>query len=214
MALQYKTIPVTSFQQNATVLWDDQTRDAVLLDVGGGADLLLAAAAEYRLNLRAVWLTHGHVDHAGGVVDLTQKMDLPVLGPQQEDDFWLRQLPEITRSYGFPVSPAFVPTHWLNEGDTVAVGAHEFQVLHIPGHTPGHVVFYSAQDQLLLAGDVLFRGSIGRTDFPRGNHADLMHHIRSKILTLPDDTRVLPGHGPMTTIGHEKQHNPFLRHSE
>lgn len=211
MALQYETIPVTPFQQNATILWDDQTREAVLLDVGGAADTLLAATAGHGLNLCAVWLTHGHLDHVGGVVDLTHKIDLPVFGPQQDDDFWLRQLPEITEAYGFPVSPAFVPARWLNEGDTVAVGAHEFQVLHIPGHTPGHVVFYSAANRLLLAGDVLFRGSIGRTDFPRGSQADLLRHIRSKILTLPDNTQVLPGHGPMTTIGYEKQHNAFLR---
>lgn len=214
MALQFETIPVTPFQQNATILWDDHTRDAVLLDVGGEADLLLAAVAGHQLNLRAVWLTHGHVDHVGGVAALTQKVDVPVLGPHQDDDFWLQQLPDITAAYGFPPSPAFVPTRWLHDGDTVAVGAHEFQVLPIPGHTPGHVVFYSAPNRLLLAGDVLFRGSIGRTDFPRSSHADLVDHIRRNLLTLPENTQVLPGHGPMTSIGHEKRHNPFLRHAD
>lgn len=211
MALQIQVIPVTPFQQNAALLWDDVSREAVLTDVGGEAERLLSAVSQYQLKLQAIWLTHGHLDHASGVADLTEQQSVPVLGPHQSDDYWLQALPEITANYGFPVSKALTPTRWLEDGDELSVGEHKFIVYHIPGHTPGHVVFYSQANNLLIAGDVLFHESIGRTDFPGGNHADLIHGIQSKLLTLPDSTRVLPGHGPMTTIGHEKLHNPYLR---
>ena len=211
MALQFELLPVTPFMQNCTLLWDEQTRAAVLTDVGGETERLLGEVAARGLDLQAVWLTHGHVDHVGGVVDLTKQVDVPVLGPHADDDFWIQQLPAITQAYHFPFSPPFTPTRWLNEGDTLTLGEHVFEVLHIPGHTPGHVVLYCAAAKLLVAGDVLFLESIGRTDFPRGNHADLIRNIREKILVLPDDTRVITGHGAMTTIGHEKRHNPFLR---
>ncbi|PIT62153.1 hypothetical protein BHC47_10995 [Snodgrassella alvi] len=211
MALQIQVIPVTPFQQNAALLWDDVSREAVLTDVGGEAERLLSAVSQHQLKLQAIWLTHGHLDHASGVADLTEQQSVPVLGPHQSDDYWLQALPEITANYGFPVSKALTPTRWLEDGDELSVGEHKFIVYHIPGHTPGHVVFYSQANNLLIAGDVLFHESIGRTDFPGGNHADLIHGIQSKLLTLPDSTRVLPGHGPMTTIGHEKLHNPYLR---
>ncbi|MBI0181025.1 MBL fold metallo-hydrolase [Snodgrassella alvi] len=211
MALQIQVIPVTPFQQNAALLWDDVSREAVLTDVGGEAERLLSAVSQHQLKLQAIWLTHGHLDHASGVADLTEQQSVPVLGPHQSDDYWLQALPEITANYGFPVSKPLTPTRWLEDGDELSVGEHKFIVYHIPGHTPGHVVFYSQANNLLIAGDVLFRESIGRTDFPGGNHADLIHGIQSKLLTLPDSTRVLPGHGPMTTIGHEKLHNPYLR---
>lgn len=211
MALQIQVIPVTPFQQNAALLWDDVSREAVLTDVGGGAERLLSAVSQHQLKLQAIWLTHGHLDHASGVADLTEQQSVPVLGPHQSDDYWLQALPEITANYGFPVSKPLTPTRWLEDGDELSVGEHKFIVYHIPGHTPGHVVFYSKANNLLIAGDVLFRESIGRTDFPGGNHADLIYGIQSKLLTLPDTTRVLPGHGPMTTIGHEKLHNPYLR---
>ncbi|WP_367416597.1 MBL fold metallo-hydrolase [Snodgrassella alvi] len=211
MALQIQVIPVTPFQQNAALLWDDASREAVLTDVGGESERLLSAVSQNQLKLQAIWLTHGHLDHASGVADLTEQQSVPVLGPHQSDDYWLQALPEITANYGFPVSKPLTPTRWLEDGDELTVGEHKFIVYHIPGHTPGHVVFYSQANNLLIAGDVLFRESIGRTDFPGGNHADLIHGIQSKLLTLPDSTRVLPGHGPMTTIGHEKLHNPYLR---
>ncbi|NUF10056.1 MBL fold metallo-hydrolase [Snodgrassella sp. ESL0324] len=211
MALQIQVIPVTPFQQNAALLWDDASREAVLTDVGGESERLLSAVSQHQLKLQAIWLTHGHLDHASGVADLTEQQNVPVLGPHQSDDYWLQALPEITANYGFPVSKPLTPTRWLEDGDELSVGEHKFIVYHIPGHTPGHVVFYSQANNLLIAGDVLFRESIGRTDFPGGNHADLIHGIQSKLLTLPDSTRVLPGHGPMTTIGHEKLHNPYLR---
>ncbi|WP_370581190.1 MBL fold metallo-hydrolase [Snodgrassella alvi] len=211
MALQIQVIPVTPFQQNAALLWDDVSREAVLTDVGGEAERLLSAVSQHQLKLQAIWLTHGHLDHASGVADLTEQQSVPVLGPHQSDDYWLQALPEITANYGFPVSKPLTPTRWLEDGDELSVGEHKFIVYHIPGHTPGHVVFYNQENNLLIAGDVLFRESIGRTDFPGGNHADLIHGIQSKLLTLPDSTRILPGHGPMTTIGHEKLHNPYLR---
>lgn len=211
MALQIQVIPVTPFRQNAALLWDDVSREAVLTDVGGEAERLLSAVSQHQLKLQAIWLTHGHLDHASGVADLTEQQSVPVLGPHQSDDYWLQALPEITANYGFPVSKPLTPTRWLNDGDELSVGEHKFIVYHIPGHTPGHVVFYNQENNLLIAGDVLFRESIGRTDFPGGNHADLIHGIQSKLLTLPDSTRVLPGHGPMTTIGHEKLHNLYLR---
>lgn len=210
MALNVQILPVTPFQQNAALLWDDVCKEAVLTDVGGEAERLLKAVETHQLNLKAIWLTHGHLDHASGVEELTTLHPVPVLGPHQADNYWLQALPEVTASYGFPISQPFIPTRWLNEGEALKVGEHTFIVFHIPGHTPGHVVFYSQANKLLIAGDVLFRESIGRTDFPGGNHSDLIRGIQEKLLSLPDDTRVLPGHGPMTTIGHEKQHNPFL----
>ncbi|WP_370388407.1 MBL fold metallo-hydrolase [Snodgrassella alvi] len=210
MALNVQILPVTPFQQNAALLWDDVCKEAVLTDVGGEAERLLKAVETHQLNLKAIWLTHGHLDHASGVEELTTLHPVPVLGPHQADNYWLQALPDVTASYGFPISQPFIPTRWLNEGEALKVGEHTFIVFHIPGHTPGHVVFYSQANKLLIAGDVLFRESIGRTDFPGGNHSDLIRGIQEKLLSLPDDTRVLPGHGPMTTIGHEKQHNPFL----
>ena len=211
MALQFHIMPITAFRQNCTLLWDDETRDAVLVDVGGDSDYLLAEVNKRCLELNAIWLTHGHLDHVSGVPVLLAKKNVPVIGPHQEDLFLLEGLPETTASYGFPICPTFLPTRWLTDGETVSVGNYEFDVLHIPGHTPGHVVFYCAADKLLLTGDVLFYESIGRTDFPRGNHQDLLNNISHKLYVLPDDTRVIPGHAITTTIGHEKQHNPYIR---
>lgn len=211
MTLKCQIMPVTPFRQNCTLLWDEETRDAVFTDVGGDAPFLLEEAEKLGLNVQAVWLTHGHLDHAGAVVDMLGRKPLPVIGPHEDDLFLLESLPEVTANYGFPVSPSFTPDRWLKEHDSLTVGKHRFEVLHIPGHTPGHVVFHAPDDKLLIAGDVLFYESIGRTDFPRGNYDDLLHNIRTKLFTLPDDTLVVPGHGRTTTIGHEKTHNPFLR---
>ncbi|ASK27612.1 MBL fold metallo-hydrolase [Neisseria chenwenguii] len=210
MSLQFEIIAVTPFRQNCTLLWDDETKEAVLTDVGGDVPYLLKEIKSKGLNVKEIWLTHGHLDHAGGVVEFLRHHDVPVIGPHEDDEFLLQSLPETTAGYGFPVSPAFVPTCWLHEGETLSVGAYEFQVLHIPGHTPGQVVFYCAAADLLIAGDVLFYETIGRTDFPRGNHHDLISNIKSKLLVLPEATRVITGHGRMTTIGHERRHNPFL----
>ncbi len=210
MSLKIQIMPVTPLQQNCSLIWDDETNEGVLTDVGGDVEHLLAAVDKLGVKLQAIWLTHGHVDHAGGVVELTQKQPLPVIGPHKDDQFWLDKLPQSTAQYGLPISPAFKPDRYLNEGEQLQVGAYTFDVLHIPGHTPGHVVFYCADVDLLVAGDVLFHESIGRTDFPRGNHADLIHNISTKLFVLPPETQVIPGHGRMTTIGHEVKHNPFF----
>ena len=210
MSLKIQIMPVTPLQQNCSLIWDDETNEGVLTDVGGDVEHLLAAVDKLGVKLQAIWLTHGHVDHAGGVLALTKKHPLPVIGPHQDDQFWLDKLPQSTAQYGLPISPAFKPDRYLNEGEQLQVGAYTFDVLHIPGHTPGHVVFYCADVDLLVAGDVLFHESIGRTDFPRGNHADLIRNISTKLFVLPPETQVIPGHGRMTTIGHEVKHNPFF----
>ncbi|MDO5059246.1 MAG: MBL fold metallo-hydrolase [Neisseria sp.] len=210
MALQIEIMPVTPFRQNCCLIWDDESKEAVFTDVGGDADFLWARAQDLGLNVKAIWLTHGHLDHAGGVVAMRGLGQFEVLGPHREDEFLLQSLPETTANYGFPVSPAFTPERWLDEGERLTVGDHVFQTLHIPGHTPGHIVFYCEAQKILIAGDVLFYESIGRTDFPRGNHEDLLNNIRSKLFTLPEDVTVIPGHGRTTTIGHEKRHNPFF----
>ena len=210
MALQFELLPVTPFMQNCTLLWDEQSRAAVLTDVGGEAERLLGEVAARGLDLQAVWLTHGHVDHVGGVVDLTKQVDVPVLGPHADDDFWIQQLPAITQAYHFPFSPPFTPTRWLNEGDTLTLGEHVFEVLHIPGHTPGHVVFFHRQARFAQVGDVLFQGSIGRTDFPRGDHQQLIDSITGKLWPLGNETTFVPGHGPVSTFGRERQSNPYV----
>ncbi|MDO5686493.1 MAG: MBL fold metallo-hydrolase [Neisseria sp.] len=209
--LNFTIIPVTPLMQNATLLWDSASKDAVLTDVGGDVEYLLSVVDEHRLNLRKVWLTHAHVDHVSGVPELRTRRNVPILGPQQEDAFWLEELPRIAQAYGLPPTETFTPDRWLNEGDVLQVGQYAFDVLHVPGHTPGSVVFYCAAENLLIAGDVLFLESVGRTDFPRGNQEELFRNIREKLFTLPDLTRVVTGHGAMTTIGHEKRHNPFVR---
>lgn len=211
MALQIEIMPVTAFRQNCCLIWNNETGEGVLSDVGGDAEFVRRRVQELGVNITALWLTHGHLDHAAGVPDFRQDGKPPVIGPHREDRFLLENLPAITAEYGFPVCPAFLPDRWLDEGDTLEAGGFRFDVLHIPGHTPGHLVFHCAAEKLLIAGDVLFHESIGRTDFPRGNHEALLQGIREKLFVLPDDTLVIPGHGRTTTIGHEKRHNPFFR---
>lgn len=214
MALQFIIIPVTPYAQNCTLLWDDATGEAVLSDVGGQSPEIWQLIQEKNLNLKEIWLTHGHLDHVGGVVKMLDFKAVPVIGPHEEDLFLLDDLANKTTEYakyGFEFSPNFLPTRWLNEGEQVRVGQYVFDVLHIPGHTPGHVVFYCASEKLLIGGDVLFKESVGRTDFPRGNHEALLTGIREKLYVLPDDVLVLAGHRETTTIGHEKRHNPYVR---
>lgn len=211
MSLNIHIMPVTPFRQNCTLLWCGQTKEAVLIDVGGEVDWLWQEVNKLNLNIKEIWLTHGHLDHVAGVPFwLKQSPQTIVLGPHYEDEFLLSRLPEITKEYGFPICPTFQPTRYLQEGEKLTLGEFQFDVLHIPGHTPGHIVFYCANQQLLLAGDVLFYESIGRTDFPRSNHHDLVHNIRQKLFTLPDETQVISGHGRTTTIKHEKRYNPFV----
>lgn len=210
MALKYHVIPVTPFAQNCSVLWCDQTRRAAVVDAGGDLDRIRAFLASETLSVEKLLLTHGHIDHAGGAAALAEALGVAIEGPQQADSFWLEQLPQQSQAFGFPASDMLSPQRWLVDGDTVTVGQEVLRVIHCPGHTPGHVVFYSESAGLLIAGDVLFQGSIGRTDFPRGNHQDLLDSIHNKLFTLPDDTTVIPGHGPFTTLGDEKRSNPFV----
>lgn len=178
---------------------------------GGDIERIERLLTEQRLSLALILVTHGHIDHAGGVAALAEKTGVPVEGPQREDQFWIQGMAEQSRMFGFPGVRSFVPNRWLEEGDTVRFGEVELEVLHCPGHTPGHVVFFHRPSKLLQVGDVLFQGSIGRTDFPRGDYDALIHSIRAKLLPLGDDVEFIPGHGPMSTLGDERRYNPYLR---
>lgn len=208
--LDYRIIPVTPFAQNCTLLWDAQTRHGAFVDPGGDLDRLLATAAKLGVTIDKLLLTHGHIDHAGGAGELAARLRVPIEGPQQEEVFWIDQLAAQSRSFGFPPARPFTPDRWLRDGDTVRVGEQTLQVLHTPGHTPGHVVYFHAPSHLAIVGDVLFAGSIGRTDFPRGDHQALLNAIRDKLWPLGDDVAFIPGHGPMSTFGEERRSNPFV----
>jgi glyoxylase-like metal-dependent hydrolase (beta-lactamase superfamily II) len=181
-----------------------------LVDVGGDLDKLLAAAAKLGVSIEKLLLTHGHIDHAGGTGELAAQLKVPIEGPQEEERFWLDQLPAQSRMFGFPQAQECNPDRWLNEGDTVTVGNETLQVIHTPGHTPGHVVFFHAPSKLAIVGDVLFAGSIGRTDFPRGDHKTLINSIQKKLWPLGNEVEFIPGHGPMSTFGEERDSNPFV----
>ncbi|MBP8289505.1 MAG: MBL fold metallo-hydrolase [Chromatiaceae bacterium] len=208
--LKYRILPVTPYQQNCTLFWCDQTAEAALVDPGGDMERLLALLDKSGVTLTKILLTHGHLDHVGAAGSLAARLGVPILGPHPDDEFLLRALPGQCATFGFPPIEPFSPDQWLEMGDKIALGESEFEVLHCPGHTPGHVVFYSAADRLAQVGDVLFQGSIGRTDFPRGNHRDLIASIRNHLFPLGDDLRFIPGHGPMSTIGDERRGNPFV----
>jgi glyoxylase-like metal-dependent hydrolase (beta-lactamase superfamily II) len=208
--LEYFVLPVTPFEQNCSLLWDSATKQAAVVDPGGDVDDILAAVAARGLKVEQLLLTHGHIDHVGGAAALAARLQVPVVGPHPDDAFWLDQLPEQCRMFGFPPTPALRPDRWLAEGDTVAVGGETLEVVHTPGHTPGHVCFIHAPAQLAIVGDVLFAGSIGRTDFPRGNHAALLASIREKLFPRGDDFTFIPGHGPQSTFGAERENNPFV----
>jgi glyoxylase-like metal-dependent hydrolase (beta-lactamase superfamily II) len=209
MALQYQIVPVTPFEQNCTVLWCDETLQAAVVDPGGDLSRILRVVEKDGLHLEKILVTHGHIDHAGGVGELAQRLALPIEGPQREDQFWIDGLPAQSRTFGFPEARAFTPDRWLEQGDRVAVGKLEMEVLHCPGHTPGHIVYFNAAARLAIVGDVLFRGSVGRTDFPRGDFDALMASIRGRLWPLGDDVAFIPGHGPMSTLGLERATNPF-----
>lgn len=208
--MKYRIIPVTAYQQNCSLLICQQTNKAALIDPGGDIELLLTAVEQEGVELESILVTHGHLDHVGGVAELAEKLKLPIIGPQQADDFWLQNLPEQIRVFGFPHSNSFTPDRWLNDGDTVKVGEQVLQVIHTPGHTPGHVVYFSETAKVAWVGDVLFKGSIGRTDFPQGNHQTLIDSIKNKLWPLGADVAFVPGHGPMSTFGEEMRSNPYV----
>jgi hydroxyacylglutathione hydrolase len=209
-------VPVTPFQQNCTLLWDSDSKQAAVIDPGGDIDRILAAIDQNGLQVQRILLTHGHMDHAGGAAGLketlkTRGRDVPIEGPDLRDKFLLDGLAEQGRNYGIAGAANVTPDRWLTEGDTVRIGGHEFQVLHCPGHTPGHVVFVNHAQRLAIVGDVLFQGSVGRTDFPYGDSDALITSIVEKLLLLGDDYQFVCGHGPGSTIGAERTGNPFLR---
>jgi hydroxyacylglutathione hydrolase len=210
MSLRVEIIPVTAFEQNCSLVWDTETMKGALVDAGGEIEHLLSRVAHHGVTLEKLLVTHGHLDHASGVQDLADRLGLPIEGPHREDDFWIQRLPQDAAAYGFPPARSFTPSRWLEQGDTVSLGSLSLDVLHCPGHTPGHVVFHHAPSKLAFVGDVLFQGSIGRTDFPRGNHADLIRAIRERLFPLGDDTQFVPGHGPMSSFGQERRSNPYV----
>lgn len=207
--LRAAIIPVTPLQQNCTLFWCTATNKAALVDPGGNLPKLKAALQQAGVSLEKILITHGHIDHCGEAGALAKELGVPIEGPQEEDRFWISRLDEDGRSYGVN-GAVFEPDRWLEHGDTVCVGNLTLDVIHCPGHTPGHVVFYHAPSKLAIVGDVLFQGSIGRTDFPRGNHADLIAAITKRLWPLGDDTLFIPGHGPTSTFGQERQANAFV----
>lgn len=211
MALQFAIFPVTQFAQNCSLLWCDETAQAALVDPGGEAPRLLGEIAKRGLTLTQVLLTHGHLDHVGAASAIAEQCQVPIIGPHAEDQFWLDSLAKQSQMFGFAPATPFTPSRYLQEGDSVTIGNETLEVRFCPGHTPGHVVLWHAASGVVWVGDVLFAGSIGRTDFPRGDHPTLLASIRNRLWTLDDATVVVPGHGPNTTIGREKRTNPFLR---
>jgi len=209
--LKYQTLPVTAFAQNCSLVWCDETREAAVIDPGGDLDVLLAQVKALGVKLGQIWLTHAHIDHAGGTGELARRLNIPIIGPHEGDQFWIDGLPQQSQMFGFPPAERFTPTRWLHDGDTVAVGRCTLHVRHCPGHTPGHVVFHSAEIDRAFVGDVLFAGSIGRTDFPQGDHPTLIHSITTRLWPMGDQTVFIPGHGPESSFGRERQSNPHVR---
>lgn len=208
--LRAAVVPVTPLQQNCTIVWDDQTKKAAVIDPGGEVSRLLQILEEQGLTLEKIWITHGHLDHAGGTAALKEATGAVIEGPHRDDAFWIDQIEESGRMYGMPDAKGFTTDRWLEDGDRVYLGEVEFEVYHCPGHTPGHVVFFNRDARLAQVGDVLFQGSIGRTDFPRGNYDQLISSITTRLWPLGDDVRFVPGHGPMSTFGGERRSNPFV----
>ena len=203
-------IPVTPFVQNCTLLWCPRTMKGAVVDPGGEIDKIMGVVNEQHVELEKILITHGHVDHVGGAAELAERLDLQIEGPHLEDSFLLEDIPEQCRRFSLPEGRAFTPDRWLRQEDIVTFGEVILQVGHCPGHTPGHVVFFNAEEKLALVGDVLFHGSIGRTDFPRGDHASLLRSIREQLWPLGDDMVFIPGHGPVSTFGEERRSNPFV----
>ncbi len=208
--MKFTIISVTPFQQNCSLLWCEETRQAAIVDPGGDIELILQTVERERVTPQKILLTHGHIDHAGGTAEIASRLGLPVEGPQREDRFLIDQLPQQSRMFGFPQLAAFTPDRWLEDGDRVNFGQVELQVLHCPGHTPGHVVFFNASDRLAIVGDVLFDGSIGRTDLPRGDFDTLIRSITGKLWPLGEEVTFIPGHGSLSTFGDQRRYNPFV----
>lgn len=203
-------IPVTPFQQNCSVIWCEATMAGAVVDPGGDLDRVMQVVMDNDVKLEKILVTHGHLDHAAATAELAAELKLPIEGPNEADSFWIDGLPSSAARYGFPPAKSFTPDRWLENGDTVALGDMTLDVVHCPGHTPGHVVFIHKPSRLAIVGDVLFKGSIGRSDLPRGNHEQLIRAIRDRLFPLGDDIVFVPGHGPTSTFGYERLCNPFV----
>lgn len=210
MSLKYQVVPVTSFAQNCSIVWCDETMEGVVVDPGGDVKQLAAIIEELGVKVVNLVLTHGHLDHVGGTEPLAEILGVKIVGPHKADDFWLQGLENQSQMFGFPLTKAFQPHQWLEEGDTVSFGNQTMQVIHTPGHTPGHVVLFVEEAQLAFVGDVLFNGAIGRTDFPQGDFNTLISSIKTKLWPLGREVRFVPGHGPESTFGRERASNPFV----
>jgi glyoxylase-like metal-dependent hydrolase (beta-lactamase superfamily II) len=210
--LQAGIIPVTPFQQNCTVLFDPDTMEGVIVDPGGDVELILQTVSENDIKLKQIWLTHGHLDHAGGALALKEALGLEIVGPHRDDLPLLQSMEASAKRFGVEFGVRnVVPDRFLEEGETVGFGDHVFEVYHCPGHAPGHVIYFNRAQKFAHLGDVLFNGSIGRTDLPGGDHQQLLESIRTKVLPLGDDVGFICGHGPGSRIGDERRNNPFLR---
>ena len=207
--MRYAIVPVTPFEQNCTLFWCEKTLQAAVIDPGGDLDRIVLAAEREKLQVVKILITHGHIDHAGGAAELAERLNVPIEGPQLEDRFWIDGMLKQSQMFGLQGVRSFEPNRWLEDGDKVSFGEIELDVLHCPGHTPGHVVFYNAAAKILQVGDVLFQGSVGRTDFPRGDHAALIRSIQQKLFPLGDDVTFISGHGSISTLGEERRYNPF-----
>lgn len=210
--LQIAILPVTDFQQNCTLMWDETSKKGVVVDPGGDVDRIQQAIAETGMTVEAIWLTHGHIDHAAGAMDLKDALGVEIIGPHRDDEPLLSGLEQQAQMFGLAGKVRNCePDRWLEEGETLTLGGeHQFEVFHCPGHAPGHVVFLNRANNFAHVGDVLFAGSIGRTDLPGGNHDQLITSIKTKLMKWPDETQFICGHGPASTIGAERNSNPFL----
>ena len=210
MSLQYQIVPVTSFSQNCSIVWCDETMKGVVIDPGGDEKQLASLIKELGIEVVSLVLTHGHLDHVGGTVPLSEELGAEIVGPHKADNFWLQGLEGQSQMFGFPLTEAFEPNKWLDEGDEVRFGNQTLKVIHTPGHTPGHLTFFSDSAKIAFVGDVLFSGGIGRTDFPQGDFNTLISSIKNKLWPLGNDVKFVPGHGPESTFGRERNSNPFV----
>ena len=208
--LKAAIITVTPFQQNCSVIWKEETKIAAVTDPGGDLELIEKFIEDQNLTLSKIFITHGHLDHAAEAKTLAEKFNVVIEGPQIEDEFLTSTLETQGKAYGMPNAQNFVPDRWLNEGDQIELDGEKLDVYHCPGHTPGHVIFHHIESKLAIVGDVLFQGSVGRTDLPGGNMEALISAIREKLLPLGDDITFIPGHGPISTLGQERLTNPFV----
>jgi len=204
------TLPVTAFSQNCRIVICQTTRHAVIVDPGGDVDKLIVEIQSHNIELKSVLLTHGHLDHVGAAKQLAQHFEVNIIGPHEDERFWFDALPMQAQMFGLQVIDPFYPDAWLEHGEVCKVGNLNFAVRHCPGHTPGHIIFYEQTHQVVLVGDVIFKGSVGRTDFPKGDAAQLIDSIKIQVLTLPDETFILSGHGPDTKVAQERISNPFI----